>query len=71
MTFDFTIEGEVKIAIFDYIKNLMVNFPAINTEKDGFVIPAPDGLYDTRQPDNGAKEILNKEENKGYPILTS
>ena len=62
MTFDYTTPGKLTITMYDYINGIIENAGEIYKEGAGSATPAPDHLFDIREPCEVDNELLLKNE---------
>ena len=71
MVFDYSIEGQVKITMYQYIKGIIDNAPDIYKNGVAKATPAPTHLYDIRDPEQAEVQLLDKKEKEEYHTLTA
>ena len=71
MIFNYNVEGQVKIIMYQYIKGLIDNAPEIYKKGAAKATPAPNHLYYIRDPDCEDTELVDKKEKEEYYTLTA
>ena len=71
MTLDYTTQGRLIITMYDYIDGLIESIRQMYKEGVGSATPAPDHLYNIREPNTEDNALLSKNENEEYHTITA
>ena len=71
MVFDYSIEGKVKVTMYQYITGVIENAPDVYKSGAGKATPASCHLYNVRDQEDEKTELLNDQERDEYHTLTA
>ena len=70
MTFDYTNPGKSMITMCNYIDGIISNADDIYNTREGSATPAPEHLYEIREPNDDDNQLLDKHEKERYHTIT-
>ena len=71
MTFDYNVQGQVTVQMYQYIDEFLSNVPDKYKEGVGSATPAPNNLYEVRSEETEGFELLSDEDKETYHTITA